>query len=455
MVTRPLPIPIDGAQSTLRTESPCVRGQVSPSIPVLRERGRTPGATTAPEASATADPRQPREGQVIRAASTVSTLLSIAVIVPAARAQNANHFYTAEYAGNPKLRVFDVDTGSLVSQVPLQLAWPTDLATAPDGQLYAATGSALHRIDVTTGAPALIGSFGLSLVVGLEFDCSGGALLVTASGQVASVDLATAHAQVLTTFPSFPFSGDIATQGLSICFAAFDRPDGSHLARIDLSATPPTAVDLGVIASGRRVLGLDFDGHGRLIASDDAIPGRFHEISLSTVPITSLLLSDTTAVTITQPIGGLASVVPSGFQEFYCSASGNGCGGSPALAVSGVPSATATSGFVLTATQLPAGRFAALLYTNAGRALIPFGSGNLCLQPPYGRVSFLTGGTSGACDGQVSIDLNSFARGLLPGLPPPQPYLSQPGSSVQCQVVCRDTPSSPVLTAAFEYAICD
>lgn len=389
---------------------------------------------------------------ILRHASA-PTFLCAALLSAAASAQNANKFYVAEFSATPTLRVFDVDTGAVQSQVPLQLQFPTDFATAPDGTLYASTNTTLYRVDYHTGIATSVGPFGLSGVVGMEFTCGGGAVLVTASGQFASVNLSTGHAQILATF-SVNFSGDVTTLGQSIFYAAYDRPEGSHLARLDLGAGSPTLTDLGVIAAGRRILGLDFDGFGRLIASDDAQPGRFYHISNLGGPISVTALATTSAAPQTGPVAGLASVVPSGEQVFYCSSSVNSCGTSPMLIATGVSSATASSGFTLTAVNVSAHKTIALFYSTSGQASIPFYGGTLCLQPPhYAAVLFATG-TPGQCDGTVSIDFNAFARGLLPTLGTPQAFLSQPGTIVQCQFVGRDNPL-PLLSQALEFSICE
>lgn len=388
----------------------------------------------------------------IRLASPLLCLAPI-LLSASAPAQNANHFYAAEFSSAPTLRVFDVDSGAAISSVPLQLSSPTDFATAPDGTLYACTSVALFRINANTGVATQVGFFGAGFtdVNGLEFTCDGGARIVAASGKFASVDLTTGQAQLIANFP-VAFSGDVATASLTEFYAAFNRPSGSNLARIDTSGSAPTFTDLGPIAGGSYVYGLDFDGNGRLIASDTSVPARFYSIGNLAGPATSTPLGSTAAVTLNGAIGGIASVVPSGQQVTYCSASQSPCGATPTLTAVGVPSATATSGFVVTASNLRAGVPYALLYTTSGRASLPFHNGALCIAAPrYVVPVMLAAGTPGPCDAQVSIDLNAFAHGLLGGQP--QSFLSQPGAIVQCQFIGRDQPNL-LFTEALEYSIC-
>ena len=99
-------------------------------------------------------------------------------------------------------------------------------------------------------------------------------------------------------------------------------------------------------------------------------------------------------------------------QEYgkYCTAGTSLAGCVPTLSASGTRSATAASGFVVSASNLDGGRFAQIYYGVAPTSL-PFGNGTLCVAPPLQRMgqAFFSNGTSGACDGTVSVDLQAFA----------------------------------------------
>jgi hypothetical protein len=138
----------------------------------------------------------------------------------------------------------------------------------------------------------------------------------------------------------------------------------------------------------------------------------------------------------------------------YCAPSTNSAGTQPTMVTTGIASATATSGFTLAAGNVAGQRPVALFMTNSGRASIPFGGGTFCLSQPVRAVVFLANGTAGQCNGSVSIDLNTYARGLMPGYPNPPSYLSQPGTLVQCQFVGRDA-GVPLLSGALEFSICE
>ena len=95
-----------------------------------------------------------------------------------------------------------------------------------------------------------------------------------------------------------------------------------------------------------------------------------------------------------------------------------------------------------------------LFYNNAGPAVLPFSGGLLCVAPMGLRrtISVNSGGTSGACDGVFSIDLNAFASGVLGGSP--ASYLSMPGTRINAQWWGRDTlATGTILSNAIEYEV--
>jgi hypothetical protein len=371
-------------------------------------------------------------------------LPSLVTLCTPALAQDAGKVYLAEYTNAPTLRVVDVDTGAVSLSVPLQLALPTDFASSPDGGLFATTATKLHIIDPQTGQSGVVGDLQLSNVVGLEFDCAGGAFAVTFGGQFASVDVQTGAGQVIDSYP-VQFSGDVTTRGLDEFYATFDVGSESHLARIELIPNGTLFTDLGAPVPGKRILGLDFDGFGRLVASEDSAGGQIHEILGwgGAGPATSIPLVAVSG--LNGSIAGIASFVASGQQQEYCSASTNSCGTTPTLVASGLASATASSGFVLSAQNLPGQRYGALLLTTAGRASVPFGAGTLCLQAPSVVAVQRTSGTPGQCDGVLSVDINALTS---------PSFLDQPGTIVQAQFLARDGVSA-AFTKALEFSICE
>jgi hypothetical protein len=103
-----------------------------------------------------------------------------------------------------------------------------------------------------------------------------------------------------------------------------------------------------------------------------------------------------------------------------------------------------------------------LLYSDAGRALLPFPSGGhvLCIAVPVHRGGPVeSGGTPGPnCDGAFALDLNAFAAGAYnPPFPTyhPAAFLAVVGTQVNCQWWGRDTVASgSFMSDALEYSVC-
>ncbi len=151
---------------------------------------------------------------------------------------------------------------------------------------------------------------------------------------------------------------------------------------------------------------------------------------------------------------------PCGGTLAYCLPKTNSLGCVPSISSSGEPSATSLSGFTLNATQVRNQKAGLLIYTSSGRATSRFGGGTLCIAGPIRRSTSLnSGGTSlpaSDCSGVYSLDMNAFAHALLGGAP--APFLTVPGTVVDCQFWGRDpgfpAPDNVTLTAGLEYVIC-
>ena len=142
----------------------------------------------------------------------------------------------------------------------------------------------------------------------------------------------------------------------------------------------------------------------------------------------------------------------------YCVAKANSLGCTPAISFTGASSASASSGFVVRATNMRNKKPGLLLYSVAGRAAVPFSGGVQCLMTPIRRSSSLNSGGSpngNDCTGVFSIDLNAFAAGSLGGNP--LPALSVVGTGVTCQFWGRDpgfaAPNNTTLSNALEYLV--
>ena len=139
----------------------------------------------------------------------------------------------------------------------------------------------------------------------------------------------------------------------------------------------------------------------------------------------------------------------------YCTAKTNSCGSQPSIASIGAPSATAGSGFTVSAVNTRALRAGLLIYTDSGRANVPFLGGTLCINtsPLRRTVAVIdTAGTPGQCDGVLSLDMNCFAAGACGGNP--LSSLTVPGTRINCQYWGRDTiANGALLSDALEYFV--
>jgi hypothetical protein len=142
----------------------------------------------------------------------------------------------------------------------------------------------------------------------------------------------------------------------------------------------------------------------------------------------------------------------------YCTAKVNALGCTPAIGASGVASAAASSGFVVSARQVRNKKVGLLMYGVSGRAALPFSGGSQCVRAPIKRSPGLNSGGSASgndCTGVFSIDMCAFAAGALGGNP--LPALRVPGTVVTAEFWGRDpgfaAPNNTTLSDAIEYRV--
>jgi hypothetical protein len=136
----------------------------------------------------------------------------------------------------------------------------------------------------------------------------------------------------------------------------------------------------------------------------------------------------------------------------YCTAGTSASGCSVILSASGAPSATASSGFVLSAPNVEGSKDGIFFFGSNGQQAAPWGNGTSfqCVVPPVSRAGNLPGnGTNGACDGSFSQDLNAH---WCPTCPKPN---QNPGAGalVQAQLWYRDPANTSNQTTSLSDAV--
>jgi hypothetical protein len=136
----------------------------------------------------------------------------------------------------------------------------------------------------------------------------------------------------------------------------------------------------------------------------------------------------------------------------YCTAGVSASGCSALLASAGTASATAPSGFDLSASGGEGAKDGLFFFGSNGRQANPWGNGTSfqCVVPPVKRAGLLSGsGTSGLCDGAFSQDLNAL---WCPTCPKPG-HNPGAGATVQAQLWYRDPFSTSNQTTSLSDAI--
>jgi len=158
------------------------------------------------------------------------------------------------------------------------------------------------------------------------------------------------------------------------------------------------------------------------------------------------------------PAYGICAIYDGETPSVYCTAKVNSLGCTPSIGFTGTPSASATSGFVVRATNVINNKAGLALYSLNGAANSVFQGGHLCVANPIKRSTPLSSGGSpppNNCSGIYQIDMNAFAHGLLGGTP--APGLLVAGNEVCCQFWGRDpgfaAPNNTSLSNALRYRI--
>ena len=138
--------------------------------------------------------------------------------------------------------------------------------------------------------------------------------------------------------------------------------------------------------------------------------------------------------------------------EAYCTPGTSASGCQAAISATGTASATASSGFLVMASNVEGSKDGLFYFGVNGKQANPWGNGTSfqCVVPPVTRVALLAGvGTNGSCDGSFAEDFNALWCSTCPK-PSKNPG---PGVFVQTQLWYRDPQSTSNQTTGLSDAI--
>jgi len=150
--------------------------------------------------------------------------------------------------------------------------------------------------------------------------------------------------------------------------------------------------------------------------------------------------------------GDVTSISITALPATYCTSGLSASGCQALISALGAASATASSGFVLSASGGEGAKDGLFFFGGSGRQANPWGNGTSyqCVVPPVRRAGLLSGaGTAGQCDGLFAQDLNALWCATCPK--PQKNYGA--GSVVQAQLWYRDPLNTSNQTTSLSDAI--
>jgi YVTN family beta-propeller protein len=292
------------------------------------------------------------------------------------------------------LTLIDTASWSVAANVPVG-DYPVRAAFAPDDSEIYVTNKNPGTVSVVSNAGGA-STVTATLAVGQQpFEMAvspDGNTLYVASAQdknVGVVDLVAGSLAATVAVPDSP-------QGLAL------SPGGSCL--YVASGTWFVALGPGPkIALGQS---------GAVSVIDTASASVVQSIDTGLPPGTLVLDASGTVGLVPSPFAdGLTRLDIPGAVSTYCTAKTNSQGCAPPIASSGSPSASAGSGFLISASQVIPTSNGLFFYSTTGADAKPFQGGFLCVQPPVRRTGVQNSGGAGPCGGSYSLDFNAYIAG--------------------------------------------
>jgi len=326
------------------------------------------------------------------------------------------------------------------------------------------------QVIISIPAPSAANGFSFSSSCALTPDDQHAIVLYVGIGTASLAVLHMPTATLLDFDALAPGQQDLVLVGPNVPNRMALLPDG---ARLVLSAQggggSAWAVDLDFSNPGASTLTPYLANQGLLPAANGASRSRTGSLaSFSATPV--FLQGPSYLVTVDTATGALISNVtlPNAWNVYttawqdsclpprnYCTAgvTTNGCAAT--MSAAGLASASAPSGFTLSALGVEGDKQGLIFYSASGEASSPWGASSsfLCIKAPTQRTGAqVSGGAAGSCNGVLSVDWNAFraANPTAVGTP------FAAGDRVQAQAWFRDPPSpkSTMLSDALEFEVC-
>lgn len=306
----------------------------------------------------------------------------------------------------------------------------------------------VYRANLDGSSPAPLVGTGLNKAAGIALDIAAGRIYVSemAAKRIRRFDLTGAP---LTDLVSGPSVGTPSTIALDVAGGrAYWADNAGFIRSTDFAGLAPQSITL---ATPNSSLALDLE-NDKAYYSHDAASTSLRRINMNGTGPVEILYSGPNGVENIEGVNVLVAA-PSG--RAYCTpgTSTNGC--VARISATGGPSASATSGFTLTASNVEGQKNGLFFYGVNGPIVSPWGTSSsyLCVAAPTQRTNGLSsGGTPGACDGSLSLDFLAFvaANPGAVGVP-----LSA-GQVVRAQTWYRDPPSPKTtnLSDALVWTMC-
>lgn len=254
-----------------------------------------------------------------------------------------------------------------------------------------------------------------------------------------------------------PFQVNSSATPLEITLAWHDAPGATNASNpvvnnLDLTLTSPT---------GTLYRGNVFTGGWSTTGGSADLKNNVERIALQAPALGTWTLT-INATNVPTPAQGYGLCITGAVVDgsgsnptVYCTAGLTSSFCIPSISASGIASASAASGFTITAESVEGNRQGLLFYGLTGRhsAVWAPGSGSfLCVKSPTQRMTSMnSGGLSGTCDGVIATDWNAFRSSRPNALGNP----FTPGQLVRAQAWFRDpaAPGTTNLSDAVEFTV--